>query len=102
MRRRIAAAAVAFGVAGGAATGIALAAGAGGSPGLDDGAGLLPRATIGEDQAIAAARTAATGGIGEVDLEHRDGRLVYNVDVGASDVQVDAASGAVLGVVGDD
>jgi uncharacterized membrane protein YkoI len=69
---------------------------------LDDGAELLPQASISLDTAIAAAQGAASGAIGEVDLEHAGGVLVFNVDVGRHDVKVDAASGAVLSVDGED
>ena len=69
---------------------------------LDDGKDLAGQAAITEAQAIAAARTAASGALNEVDLEHRDGRLVYNVDVGAKDVQVDASNGKVVAVDADD
>jgi uncharacterized membrane protein YkoI len=91
----------------GIATGVAFGAtGSGGSGGggsrLDDGKDLLPQAAITEQQAIAAAQTAASGDLNEVDLEHFSGRLVFNVDVGASDVKVDAASGKVLATTQDD
>jgi uncharacterized membrane protein YkoI len=69
---------------------------------LDDGANLLPQASISLDAAIAAAQGAASGAIGEVDLEYVGGVLVFNVDVGRHDVKVDAASGAVLSVDADD
>src|SRR4051812_36014247 len=68
---------------------------------LDDGAQLLPQARISEQQAIDAAQSAASGALNEVDLEHFSGRLVFNVDVGATDVKVDAANGRVLGSVTD-
>lgn len=63
---------------------------------LDDGKDLLPRASIGIDQAVAAAQTAASGTVGEIDLETVDGVLVFNVDVGDRDVKVDASTGAVV------
>jgi uncharacterized membrane protein YkoI len=63
---------------------------------LDDGKALLPQAKITEQQAIAAAQSAASGPLNEVDLEHYQGRLVWNVDVGRADVKVDAANGDVL------
>jgi uncharacterized membrane protein YkoI len=86
-----------------AAGGAGVAAAAGGSASrLDDGKDLLPQAGISEAQAIAAAQGAAHGALNEVDLEHRDGRLVFNVDVGSHDVKVDAASGQVLAVDSDD
>jgi uncharacterized membrane protein YkoI len=99
MHAKLAATAVA-----GAALAAGVAVGAGGTTGsrMDDGKDLRPKAGITEPQAIAAARTAATGAIGEIDLEHADGRLVYNVDVGAADVKVDAANGRVLRVDHDD
>jgi uncharacterized membrane protein YkoI len=96
---------VATGAAVAAAAGVALAAGGGGADEpsrLDDGKDLLPQATISEAQAIAAAQGAATGALNEVDLEHYDGKLVWNVDVGDKDVKVDAANGRVLATPSDD
>src|SRR5262245_41203160 len=69
---------------------------------LDDGKDLAGQASITEAQAIAAARGAASGALNEVDLERRGGRLVYNVDVGANDVKVDATTGDVVAVDADD
>ena len=74
----------------------------GASGGIDDGAELLPQATISLEDAIAAAQGAFDGAIGEIDLETHEGRLVFNVDVGDKDVKVDAGDGAVLGAVSDD
>lgn len=69
---------------------------------IDDGEELLPQAAITLDEAIAAAQGAATGPIGEVDLEYWNGPLVFNVDVGDADVKVDAATGEVLASETDD
>ncbi|MBA2277241.1 MAG: PepSY domain-containing protein [Chloroflexia bacterium] len=69
---------------------------------LDDGAELLPQAEITLDQAVEAAQTAASGPVGEVDLEDYRGSLVFNVDVGTEDVKVDAKTGKVLGSESDD
>ena len=69
---------------------------------LDDGKQFLPQAKITEQEAIAAAQSRASGPLDEVDLEHYHGRLVWNVDVGASDVKVDATTGDVLAVDRDD
>ena len=84
-------------------TGAAVASGvatSGGPQGqIDDGAELLDQASITLEEAIAAAQAAATGKLGEVDLEMYEGRLVFNVDVGNQDVKVDAADGAILGQV---
>jgi uncharacterized membrane protein YkoI len=84
------------------AVGVAWAAGGAGASRLDDGQDLLPQAKITEQQAIAAAQTAASGDLNEVDLEHSGGRLVFNVDVGDADVKVDAATGKVVRVDHDD
>ncbi len=69
---------------------------------LDDGKDLLPQAGITLEQAVAAAQGAASGPVGEVDLEHYQGKLVFNVDVGDKDVKVDAANGSVLGMESED
>ena len=69
---------------------------------LDDGADRLSEAGISEQDAIAAAQTAASGPLNEVDLEDYQGHLVFNVDVGASDVKVDASNGNVLATPSDD
>ncbi len=91
----------------GAATGVAFAGGgsaatASSTSRLDDGRALLPQAEVSEQQAIAAARSVASGALNEVDLEHYRGTLVFNVDVGASDVKVDATTGKVLASRQDD
>jgi len=69
---------------------------------LDDGKDLLPQAGITLEQGVAAAQGAASGPVGEVDLEHYQGKLVFNVDVGDKDVKVDAANGSVLGMESED
>jgi uncharacterized membrane protein YkoI len=104
MRKRIIAAATGAAAVAVAAGGVAWAAGgsSGGPSRMDDGKNLLPQAGITEQQAIAAAQTAATGALNEVDLEHRAGRLVFNVDVGTHDVKVDATTGQVVAVDADD
>ncbi len=63
---------------------------------LDDGKQYLSQAKIPETQAIAAAQQAATGNLNEVDLEPYAGRLCWNVDVGPTNVKVDAQTGKVL------
>ncbi len=69
---------------------------------LDDGKDLLPQATITLDDAIKAAQRSQSGSLGEVDLEHFKGQLVFNVDIGDHDVKVDAANGNVLSSISDD
>jgi uncharacterized membrane protein YkoI len=102
MRRKFMVGAAAVTVVGLGAVGVGWAAGGGGASRLDDGKNLLPQAKISERQAIAAAQTAASGALNEVDLEHAGGRLVFNVDVGDADVKVDAATGKVVRVDRDD
>jgi uncharacterized membrane protein YkoI len=65
---------------------------------LDDGKDLQPQATVRLDQAIASAQKAASGPLGQVDLEHYRNRLVYMVDVGNQEVRVDAAEGNVVAI----
>src|SRR5262245_18292032 len=65
---------------------------------LDDGKDLQPQASITLDRAISSARKAASGSLGQVDLEHFRGRLVYMVDVGDQEVRVDAANGNVVAI----
>ena len=69
---------------------------------IDDGADLLPQATITLEQAITAAQGAAEGSVGEVDLEYAGDRLVFNVDIGNNDVKVDATDGSIVSVDSDD
>jgi uncharacterized membrane protein YkoI len=66
---------------------------------LDDGKEFRLQASITPEQAISAAEKAASGSLGQVDLERYDGRLVYTVDVGEHEVKVDAANGRIDGVV---
>ncbi|MEA2126317.1 MAG: Peptidase propeptide and domain [Solirubrobacteraceae bacterium] len=108
MRRKLIAVAIGtVGVGAVAVTGYAGSAGASGSDPapasrLDDGGSLLGQAKITEQQAIEAAQGAASGALNEVDLEHYRGTLVFNVDVGKSDVKVDASDGTVLATPSDD
>jgi uncharacterized membrane protein YkoI len=109
MNRRVAAGITGLALC--AAGGVGIDNAAGGSPSsgpiasgsrLDDGKDLLPQAKITEQQAIAGAQQAASGDLNEVDLEHYDGKLVFNVDVGSKDVKVDASNGDVLAAAADD
>jgi uncharacterized membrane protein YkoI len=69
---------------------------------IDEGKDLQSQAGISLGQAIQAAQGAASGPVGEVDLEYLNGVLVYNVDTGRHDVKVDANTGEVLAVDADD
>lgn len=105
MRKKTIAAVAAIAALAATGAGVAWAAGGSASGGLsrlDDGKDLVSQARITEQQAISAARSAASGDLNEVDLEHRNGRLVFNVDVGRNDVKVDATTGTVVAVDHDD
>jgi uncharacterized membrane protein YkoI len=65
---------------------------------LDDGKDLLSQTTISLSTAVATARQGAAGALGQVDLEHFHGGIVYTVDVGANEVRVDAASGKIVAI----
>jgi len=65
---------------------------------LSEGQDLLSRAGISPEQAVQAARGAAAGEGGSVELEERSGQLVYEVMVGDQEVFVDAAAGAIVTV----
>jgi uncharacterized membrane protein YkoI len=99
---KIGAALLAVAALGGGAIAAASGNSGGGPNKLDDGTDLLPQAKLSLAQAVTAAQTAASGKIGEVDLEHYSGRLVFNVDVGDKDVKVDAATGDVVASTSDD
>jgi uncharacterized membrane protein YkoI len=63
---------------------------------LDDGKELLPQTSVTLAAAVAAAQGAAHGALGQVDLEHFRGGIVYMVDIGNQEVRVDAANGKVV------
>jgi uncharacterized membrane protein YkoI len=65
---------------------------------LDDGKDLLPQTKVSLARAVAAAQRAATGPLGQVDLEQFEGRLVYMVDVGRQEVRVDASDGGIAAI----
>jgi uncharacterized membrane protein YkoI len=65
---------------------------------LDDGKDLLAQTNISLATAVTAAQSAASGALGQVDLEHFRGGIVYMVDVGDQEVRVDAANGKVVAI----
>lgn len=66
--------------------------------GLDDGSHLQSEAAISVDEAIAIAEGEASGPIDDIELEQgRDG-LFYEIEVGETDVYVNAEDGSVLSV----
>lgn len=65
---------------------------------LDDGKDLLPQTSISLPTAVGTAQRAATGSLGQVDLEHFRGGIVYMVDIGSQEVRVDATSGKVVAI----
>lgn len=71
-------------------------------PGLDEGQHLLEDASISVDEAVAIAQEQADGRVDDVELGRSGDRLVYEIEVGAADVYVDANDGSVLGTDMDD
>ena len=65
---------------------------------LDDGKELLPLTRISLAEALARARGANAGKLGQVDLERLGGTVVYKVDVGEQEVRVDADDGHVVSI----
>jgi uncharacterized membrane protein YkoI len=65
---------------------------------LDDGKDLLPQTSVSLTSAITTAQGAATGTLGQVDLERFHGAVVYMVDVGDQEVRVDATNGTVVAI----
>jgi uncharacterized membrane protein YkoI len=65
---------------------------------LDDGKNLLPQTKVTLSQAVAVAQQAASGQLGQVDLEHYNGGIVYMVDVGANEVRVNATDGTIAAI----
>jgi uncharacterized membrane protein YkoI len=59
---------------------------------------LLSQTKITLAQAVAAAKKAQTGQLGQVDLERYGGRIVYMVDVGDREVRVDATDGSIAAI----
>lgn len=65
---------------------------------LTEGQDLMPQAEITLDEAITTAQDAEPGDLGTVELEERDGTLVFEVTVGDQEVFVDATTGTVASV----
>ena len=65
---------------------------------LDDGKSLLSQASVSLSSAVTTAQQASDGALGQVDLEHFRGGIVYSVDVGDQEVRVDATSGKVVAI----
>jgi len=59
-------------------------------------------AAISVDEAIDIARGEATGPVRDVELEKEAGRLVYSVEIGQHEIEIDATDGTVLSVEVDD
>lgn len=63
---------------------------------LEEGSELLPEANISVEEAIAAAEGVASGQVDDVELERFGDRLLYEVEVGKTEVVVDANTGEVV------
>lgn len=53
---------------------------------------------ISPDEAVEIAQTAASGTVDSLDIEQRRGRVVYDIEVGETDVIVDATDGSIVRV----
>ena len=65
---------------------------------LSEGRDLLPQAKVSVEQAVTVAQGEANGALGSVELEERDGTLVFEVTVGEQEVFVDATDASVVAV----
>jgi uncharacterized membrane protein YkoI len=65
---------------------------------LDDGKELLAQTQVSLAEAVTTAKGAASAALGQVDLEHFRGGIVYTVDIGDQEVHVDATSGKVVAI----
>lgn len=68
----------------------------------DDATGEFGEPAITRDEAIAAAQAEVPGDVSEVELDVEAGTLVYSVEIGNQEVNVDAMDGTVLSVEDDD
>jgi uncharacterized membrane protein YkoI len=69
------------------------------SPGTSGRTGELE---ISADAAVEIAQTAASGAVESLDIKQRRGRAVYDIEVGETDVIVDATDGSIVRVESDD
>jgi uncharacterized membrane protein YkoI len=69
---------------------------------LEEGSELAAEATVSVEDAIAVAQTAATGPVGDVELDRSGDILAYEIEIGESDVYVDAQTGELLSAEQDD
>ena len=68
----------------------------------DDAGEALGTPAIAIDDAVAIAKGASSGSVGDIELDQEDGRLVYEIEVGSDEVIIDANDGSVLSVHADD
>lgn len=69
---------------------------------LEEGSELISEAAISVDEAISIAEAEASGIAEDAELERQGDRLVFEIEVGETDVYIDANDGSVLSVDGDD
>ncbi len=68
---------------------------------LEEGRELVSEASISVDEAISIAESEAAGRAEDIELERQGTRLVYEIEVGETDVYIDADDGSVLAVDND-
>jgi len=69
---------------------------------LEEGSELVSEASLSVDEAISIAESEASGTAEDAELERQGDRLVYEIEVGETDVYIDANDGSVLAVDSDD
>ena len=69
---------------------------------VEEGQQLLDGQSISVEEAIAAAQNEATGAVDDVEIERRGDRVVYDIEIGETDVVVDAGDGSIVSVREDD
>lgn len=69
---------------------------------VEEGQQLLDGQAISVDEAIAAAQNEATGAVDDVEIERRGDQVVYDIEIGETDVVVDASDGSIVSVREDD
>lgn len=69
---------------------------------IDDGQVYEREASISIEEAISIALNHADGKVDDVDLKHRGGTLVYDIEIGDTDIVIDANDGTVIHIDHDD
>ena len=69
---------------------------------VDEGQQLLDGDAISVEEAIAAAQDEASGPVDDVEIERRGDQTIYDIEIGSTNVVVDASNGSIVSVKQDD